>query len=212
MKNENRSRISEFGEVFTSEREVTAMLNLVDNETHRIDSRFLEPACGDGNFLYEILSRKLAVVKNRYSRNDVEFKKYLFVAVASIYGVDILEDNVLACRKRLLNLSKSVSKGITSDKTANKFFDVIEFVLSKNIIHGDALSLNYANSTQPIVFSEWCLASGSMVKRTDYTFTNLLAYQPFSGDSLFSDLGDEVMLPHPYKKFPLKHFMSIADD
>ena len=85
MKNANRSRTSEFGEVFTSEREVTAMLNLVDNETQRIDSRFLEPACGDGNFLHEILNRKLAVVKNRYSRNDVEFKKYLFVAVASIY-------------------------------------------------------------------------------------------------------------------------------
>ena len=91
------------------------------------------------------------------------------------------------------------------------FFDVIEFLLSRNIIHGDALSLQYVENTLPIVFSEWSITSGTMVKRTDFTFSNLLAYQPFDGDSLFSDLGDEVILPHPHQKFPLIHYMSIAN-
>ena len=212
MRDENRTRVTQFGEVFTSDREVNAMLNLVNDETQRIDSRFLEPACGNGNFLHAVLSRKLALVKNRYSKNETEFKRYTFVAVGSIYGIDILEDNVAACRKRLLELSKSVCNGIVDEKQKDDFYNVIEFLLSKNIIHGDALSLISPNSKQPIVFSEWSMASGSMVKRTDYTFTNLLAYQPFGGESLFSDLGDQVILPHPHKKFSLIHYMSVADE
>ncbi len=212
MENENRSRISEFGEVFTAEREVTAMIDLVSNEAERIDSRFLEPACGDGNFLNEILKRKLEIVKNKYRKDKTDFKKYVFIAVSSIYGIDILADNVISCQQRLMTLVKLECSGLLDEKHEDNFFDIVEFLLSKNIIHGDALSLNYAASTKPIVFSEWSMVSEGMIKRTDYTFTNLLAYQPFSGDSLFSDLGNEVILPHPHKKFPLTHFMSIKDE
>jgi len=65
----SRQRVQDHGEVFTNEREVNAMLDMVKQETERIESRFLEPACGDGNFLAEVLRRKLAVVNARYRRS-----------------------------------------------------------------------------------------------------------------------------------------------
>ena len=100
----SRKRVADHGEVFTSEREVNAMLDLVKQETERIDSRFLEPACGTGNFLAEILNRKLKVVKKRYSNNKLDYEKYAVLAITSIYGVDILEDNVLECRNRMFSI------------------------------------------------------------------------------------------------------------
>lgn len=93
--------MTEHGEVFTAEREVKAMCDLVKQETERIDSRFLEPACGTGNFLTEILARKLSVVKSEYGRSPLEYEKYSLLAVSSLYGVDIMADNVETCRERL---------------------------------------------------------------------------------------------------------------
>jgi type I restriction-modification system DNA methylase subunit len=100
----SKKRVADHGEVFTSEREVNAMLDLVKDETERIDSRFLEPACGNGNFLAEILSRKLKVVENRYGKSQLEYERYAIIAVSSIYGVEIQEDNAIECRERLFGL------------------------------------------------------------------------------------------------------------
>src|SRR3989344_3355567 len=100
----SKKRVADHGEVLTAEREVNAMLGLVQNETERIDSRFLEPACGTGNFLVPILEKKLAIVRNKYSKSQLEFERYGVVAVSSIYGVDILEDNVNHCRDRLFTI------------------------------------------------------------------------------------------------------------
>src|SRR2546430_17412414 len=97
----SRTRVADHGEVYTRPREVNAMLDLVRQETERIDSRFLEPACGHGNFLAEILDRKLRVVEARYARSHLEYERYTLLAVCSIYGIDILEDNVQKCRDRL---------------------------------------------------------------------------------------------------------------
>ena len=100
----SRERVRAHGEVFTAEREVKAMCDLVKEETERIDSRFLEPACGDGNFLAEILHRKLAVCDKRYGGAVADWEKYSFLAVTSLYGIDILADNVVACRERLFGI------------------------------------------------------------------------------------------------------------
>lgn len=100
----SRQRVADHGEVFTAEREVKAMCDLVLPETQRIDSRFLEPACGDGNFLAEVLSRKLAVVRKKYRRSTIDYEMNSLLAVSSLYGVDILADNVAACRERLYKL------------------------------------------------------------------------------------------------------------
>ena len=95
----SKQRVVDRGEVFTAEREVNAMLDLVKQETERIDSRFLEPACGDGNFLAEILRRKLDVVERNYKRSQADYEKYAVLALMSMYGVDIMQDNVEECRE-----------------------------------------------------------------------------------------------------------------
>ena len=100
----SRQRVADHGEVFTAEREVRAMCDLVKSETERIESRFLEPACGNGNFLAEVLRRKLAVVKSRYGKNPSDYERYSVLSVTSIYGVDILADNAQECRERLFAL------------------------------------------------------------------------------------------------------------
>ena len=207
----SKDRVSEFGEVFTSEREVNAMLNLVEAETQRIDSKFLEPACGDGNFLIEVLNRKIKIVRERYAKNKLEYERYAFLSVSSIYGIDILFDNVLECRDRLASfVEQSYLKEFK--RINDRFIKSIRFVLSRNILHGDALTLMQTNSKNPIVFSEWCFVSGSKVKRTEYTLANLLAYQPFEGDSLFSDLGEEAFIPHPLRTFRVEHFLEICNE
>ena len=99
----SKKRVADHGEVYTSKREVNAMLDLVKNETERIESRFLEPACGTGNFLTEILDRKLAVVHSRYGKNQLEYERYALLAVSSLYGIDILEDNIKECQTRLFS-------------------------------------------------------------------------------------------------------------
>ena len=100
----SKQRVTDHGEVYTSEREVNAMLDLVKQETERIDARFLEPACGNGNFLAEVLRRKLTVVESMYKRNQLDFERYTILAISNIYGVDILEDNAQECRERLYDI------------------------------------------------------------------------------------------------------------
>ena len=102
----SKERVEEHGEVFTNEREVNAMCDLVKQETERIDSRFLEPACGDGNFLIEILRRKLEIVKKKYKKSHYDYERFSLLALGSIYGVELLGDNVKACRNRLFEYWK----------------------------------------------------------------------------------------------------------
>lgn len=208
----SRQRVTDHGEVFTAQREVNAMLDLVKQETERIDSRFLEPACGTGNFLVEILKRKLAVVEQRYSKNQIEYERYAILALSSIYGVDILMDNVQTCRDRLLGIFthyyQKNYKELKSD-----FLRSAEFILSKNILWGDALDLRTPDENAvPIVFSEWSAVNGSMIKRRDYTMHNLLQSQPMEGPNLFSDLGDKAFIPTPVGDFPLTHFLKLGED
>ena len=207
----SRQRITEFGEVFTSEREVKAMLDLVESETFRIDSRFLEPACGDGNFLSEILSRKLSVIVQRYGGSQLDFERNTFLAVSSLYGIDLLIDNVENCRARLYTQTETIYFSLFKRDQKRSFLESINFIFSKNILHGDALTLLNVTNREPIIFAEWAFVNGSNVVRTDYTLNNLLAYKPFEGDTLFSDLGDEVLLPHPHKKYTPRHFCEVQN-
>ena len=204
-------RVLDYGEVFTSEREVNAILDLVYNETQRIDSRFLEPACGDGNFLAEVLRRKLNVVREKYRSNQFDFERYCFLAVSSIYGVDILEDNVEACRVRQLGIVKKTYQHLYKNSIKPDFIQAITFVISRNILWGDALALKEPRSDIPIIFSEWSFITGSFVKRADYTFHTLLANQPMEGETLFSDLGQEAFIPMPFKVYNPVHFLEVSN-
>lgn len=204
----SKQRVADHGEVFTSQREVNAMLDLVQQETERIDSRFLEPACGTGNFLAEVLERKLGVVDRRYRRSPIEHERYALLAVSSIYGIDLLADNVAECRRRLLAIVEKHCKNLFNED----FLLAVRFVLRCNIIHGDALSLQTVEDPpRAIVFSEWALVNGSMVKRRDFEFHELLSYAGTKNLPLFSDLGEEVYFPEPVRDYPLMHYLKLAD-
>lgn len=175
----SKQRVADHGEVFTSEREVNAMLDLVKQETERIDSRFLEPACGDGNFLAEILRRKLAVVKKKYKKSPLDYEKNAVLAAGSIYGVDILQDNVNACRTRLFEIWDKEYNAVCKKEVNQDCRDAVRFILSRNIVCGNALSLMKVDAFgwdtgEPIVFSEWAFVTGSMLQRSDYTLDKLL--------------------------------------
>lgn len=197
----SKKRVADHGEVLTGKREVNAMLDLVKHETERIDSTFLEPACGTGNFLAEILARKLRVVKQRYGKSQWECERYCVLAVSSLYGIDILEDNVRECRKRLFDLFDLHYDFLFPNEDCLK---TVKFLLERNIIWGDALTLmTVGENPQPIVFSEWRPVNGGrMIKRRDFTFQELLSFAGTKEQPLFSDLGEEVFFPTPLKEYP----------
>ena len=209
----SRARVANHGEVYTNSREVNSMLNMVKHETERIDSRFLEPACGRGNFLIEVLSRKLNVVENKYKKSQIEFECYSIIAIGSIYGIEILEDNVIECRKRLINIFKEVYEKIYKKNSNDECIKILEFILSKNIVWGDALTFQTAhNPKKPIVFSEWSPATEGFIKRRDYSFEGLLIHSEIESLPLLSDMGDGVFIPTPIADFPMTTYLGIIND
>jgi len=209
----SKKRVNDHGEVYTHEREVNAMLDLVKQETLRIDSRFLEPACGNGNFLAEILNRKLEVVEKKYKKNQSEFERYSLIAVGSLYGVDILHDNIEACRERLFEIFNSKYSKLYKTKCKDDLRTSVHHILKRNILWGDALNLKTPDeNAAPIVFSEWSAVNGNLIKRRDYTMANLLESQPLEGLNLFSDLGDKAFIPKPVGDHPLVHYLKLGQE
>ncbi len=208
----SKKRVADHGEVYTSKREVNAMLDLVKSETERIGSRFLEPACGTGNFLAEILDRKLTVVQSRYGKNQLEYERYAVLAVSTLYGIDILEDNIKECQTRLFSSFKQRYTALCKEAVQEECLNSVRYILERNIIQGDALTLKtIGNNPQPIVFSEWSPVNGSMLKRRDFAFKELLNHQSYKETPLFSDSGEDVFLPTPVKEYPLTHYLKVAD-
>jgi SAM-dependent methyltransferase len=208
----SKQRVTDHGEVYTSQREVRAMLNLVRSETERIDSRFLEPACGTGNFLAEILIRKLRVVALRYGNVQLEYERNAVLAVSSLYGIDILADNIQVCRDRLFEVFfRDFYDDLFGDKVKEECCRSVKYILECNIIHGDALTLKtVGDESKPIIFAEWSPINGSFFKRRDFVFKDLLDKESMNSLPLFSDEGDEVFLPIS-KDYPLVHFLEIAN-
>jgi len=206
----SKKRVSDHGEVFTAEKEVNAMLDLVKQETERIESRFLEPACGNGNFLAEVLRRKLKVVNDRYSKNQIEWERYATITVSSIYGVDILEDNAEECRERLFKIFEETYKSLFKEKIKDECLRSIKYLLNRNILWGDALDFTNPETKKPIVFSEWSAVNGSMLKRRDYVFKFLV--EKTHQFSMFNDEGDPAAIDEPIKDFPLVHFLKLGED
>lgn len=217
----SRERVAEHGEVFTAEREVNAMLDLVKQETERIDSRFLEPACGTGNFLVEILRRKLDVVYRQYQSQVSQVQLQSTIAVSNIYGIDIMTDNIVECRQRLLDiLCEWYPRAVPGKDAPEELQQVWKYLLERNILWGDALTLCLpvsADATiiekrnaEPITFSEWSFIS-DMVVRKDYHLVALLQAQSQGEPDLFSDLGDKAYLPpKPVKEYKPIHYLKIA--
>ena len=176
----SKKRVADHGEVYTNAREVKAMCDLVKDECERIESRFLEPACGNGNFLAEILARKLAVVTAKYAKNASDWEKYSFVAVSSLYGVELLFDNTEECRKRLFEQWDTEYAKICKSACTDEMRNAIRFILSRNILCGNALSLMQVDdkaqdTKEPIIFSEWAFVdSNDHLKRRDFRLDLML--------------------------------------
>ena len=209
----SRERVSAHGEVYTAEREINAMLDLVKHETERIDSRFLEPACGNGNFLSNILDRKLAVVSRLYAKNKTLWQYNSIIAIGSIYGIEILHDNVLECRERLYNQFYEIYKNNFPKSIDEDFCQSVRYVIDKNIVWGDALTYNQPDSVIPIVFAEWSALGNMKVKRRDFSLSNILLLQETKSEGHYGDLfsytTDDVGVHVPLVEFPPIHYLKI---
>lgn len=209
----SKKRVTDHGEVFTSEREVKAMLDLVKMESFSVDSRCLEPACGTGNFLIELLERKLSIVKNEYSKNQSEFEFFSAKAISSLYGIDILEDSIQYTRKRLFKSFDTLYRSLFNNNINQEYLDSINFILEKNIIWGDALTyMTPEENPKPIIFSEWSFLKRGYIKRKDYTLKNLLDNSSIKSLPLFSDAGDDIVIPNALKEYPASYILDIVKE
>lgn len=205
----SKERVASHGEVFTNEREVKAMCDLVKDETERIESRVLEPACGDGNFLAEILNRKLATVSKCYGKAPSDWEKFSIVALSSLYGVDIMADNVQECQDRLYGIWQEAHKKAVGEEATSGIEDAAYYVLKCNILCGDALTLLQSNG-KPIVFPEWSLVGGSLMKRRDYELATMLEMQENEGQGdLFLSSGEYDEELGAYIPLPTKEYKPI---
>jgi hypothetical protein len=208
----SKHRVRTHGEVFTNEHEVNGMLDLVKNETERLDSRFLEPACGTGNFLVEVLNRKLVVLKQKYKKSQPEYEKYGIIVISSLYGIDLLEDNIQECRARLLEIFEKRYTSIFKHEFSSKYVKILKFILSKNIVCGDALTMK-DNKGKPLILSEWSMPyNNSMIKRREYSFKDIFSPTLLWSFTTDSDTGKQVRLPNVYKDYPVINYMELADD
>ncbi len=210
----SKERVAEYGEVFTNEREVNAMLNLVKQETERVESRFLEPACGEGAFLKEVLRRKLEVVKNRYKESPYDYERYAILALTSIYGVDIMEDNAEICRQNLYGIWNENYTQYAKSQANNQCRGVAKFILKKNILCGDALTM-LQNDGTPITFAEWSLVTGDSIKRRDYRLNELLDghVQQMTLFMIGWEYDDEIQafIPSPVQEYPPTDYRRLTD-
>lgn len=201
----SKQRVADHGEVFTPQWMVEAMLDLVRDETERIDSRFLEPACGSGNFLVQILRRKLAAVELKYGKSDFERRQYALLALMCIYGIELLPDNIAECRANLLEI---LADYLNLDESVD-LYRAAFYVLSQNLVHGDALTMR-AHDGQPITFAEWGYLGKGRFQRRDFRLDTLTQSSMFSAKgSLFAHLAKHELFT-PTRAYPPMTISELA--
>jgi hypothetical protein len=193
----SKQRIADHGEVFTPDWMVESMLDLVKEETERIDSRFLEPACGSGNFLVRILKRKLAAVEIKYGKSGFDKTHYSLLALMCIYGIELLVDNIAECRSNLLEIFAEYLNINPSDELYRAGF----YVLSQNLVHGDALTMR-TDEGQPITFAEWGYLGKGKFQRRDFRLDDLTQSSAFNAeDTLFTHVSNHDIFK-PTRTYP----------
>ncbi|MCG9895341.1 MAG: SAM-dependent methyltransferase [Fimbriimonadaceae bacterium] len=174
----SKKRVADHGEVFTPPWLVEAMLDLVRLETERIDSRFLEPACGSGNFLVPVLRRKLAAVELKYGKSEFEKRHFALLGLMCIYGIELLADNIAECRANLLE----VFAEFLDLEEDDDLFQAASHVLSVNLVHGDAMKMT-GHDSEPIHFAEWGYLGKGRFQRRDFRLAALAQASSFSRKS-----------------------------
>jgi len=181
------------------------MLDLVKPETERFDSRFLEPACGSGNFLVQILRRKLAAVELKFGKSDFERRHYALLALMCIYGIELLEDNIAECRANVLEI---LAEYLNLDEL-DELYRVASYVLSQNLVHGNALTMR-SHDDQPITFAEWGYLGKGRFQRRDFRLDTLTQSSAFSAEgTLFAHLGKHEIFT-PTKTYPPMTMSELA--
>jgi hypothetical protein len=193
----SKKRVADHAEVFTPQWLVENMLDLVKGETERIDSRFLEPACGSGNFLVPVLQRKVAAVEAKYGKSGFEKRQYALLAVMCTYGIELLADNIAECRANMLDVFSDYLDLVETDE----LYRAASYVLFQNLVHGDAVTM-LTDGGRPITFAEWGYLGKGKFQRRDFRFEVLTQMSSFTREgSLFSHLGKHEIFT-PIKEYP----------
>ena len=201
----SKKRVADHGEVFTPGWLVDAMLDLVKGEADRIDSRFLEPACGSGNFLIRVLQRKLAAVEIKFGKSEFEKRHYALLGLMCTYGIELLPDNIAECRANMLDV---LAEYLNIDDT-DELYRAAFFVLSQNLVHGDALTMR-AQDGLPITFAEWGYLGKGRFQRRDFRLDVLTGSSSFSAEgTLFAHLGKHEIFT-PIKSWPTMTVRDLA--
>jgi hypothetical protein len=170
---------------------VEAMLDLVKEESERIDARFLEPACGSGNFLVQVLKRKLAAVELRFGKSEFEKRHYALLGLMCLYGIELLEDNIAECRANMLEILADYLRLDEGDD----IWRAGAHVLEHNIVHGDALAM-VTSTGQPLTFAEWGYLGKGKFQRRDFRYDVLVRMASVGEDTLLGDMGmHEIFTP-----------------
>lgn len=201
----SKKRVADHGEVFTPPWLVDAMLDLVKDEVDRIDSRFLEPACGSGNFLVRVLQRKLAAVEIKFGKSDFEKRHYSLYALMCTYGIELLPDNIAECRANMLDV---LAEYLNIDET-DKAYRAASYILAQNLVHGDALTMR-TEGGQPITFAEWGYLGKGKFQRRDFRLDVLTGSSAFSAEgTLFAHLGKHEIFT-PIRTWPAMTLRDLA--
>jgi len=202
----SKKRVVDHGEVFTPAWMVEAMLDLVKGETERIDARFLEPACGSGNFLVPVLQRKLAAVELKFDSSEFNKRHYALLGLMCTYGVELLADNIAECRANMLEVFSEYLSLIPEDD----LYRAASHVLSVNLVHGDALTMKTAQGA-PITFAEWGYIGKGKFQRRDFRLDVLTGASAFNAEgSLFAGLGNHEIFS-PTKTYPPMTIKVLGD-
>jgi hypothetical protein len=201
----SKQRVADHGEVFTPPWLVEAMLDLVRGETERIDARFLEPACGSGNFLVPVLKRKLAAVELKFGASEFEKRHYALLALMCTYGIELLPDNIAECRANLLAV---LSDYLNVDAT-DPLWKAASHVLGENLVQGDALTM-CTSAGAPISFAEWGYLGKGKYQRRDFRFASLTQMSGLRKEGmLFAQLAKHEVFS-PTKTYPPMTMSELA--
>lgn len=193
----SKERVRDLAEVYTADREVNAMLDLIGESSFNVDYRYLEPSCGNGNFTVAILERKMLTVCTKFKKQQ-DFEFYSLMALASIYGVDIAADNVKEARQRMKNVVVDrFSDAQNSRQPTDGFYKSVDYILKHNIIKGDML-----NGEQKIKFTEFSSPKIYKIQQRTYRMIDLIG----ATGSLWADSPDYV------SEVPMKNYWELSAD
>ena len=168
----SKQRVIDHGEVFTAKREVNAMLDLVEPMASSITATVLEPACGEGVFLVEMLNRRLETLK-AFGFSGYWLQWQILRAVSALYGVDIQADNVATTRENLVNTCRTWMMA-NGESIIPGFSRGLSEIVKLNIVAGDTLAAKTIGGRQ-LAFSEWSFEKNGMIFRMEYPYEELLA-------------------------------------